>query len=156
MNTPTIKLKTGSDFPFDQILNLYNSVGWSAYTTGDARNKLPDAIRNSTYVVSAWENNHLVGLARGLSDDVSIFYLQDILVHPKFQRKGIGRLLLTNCLERFKHVRMKILLTDDREEQLKFYEALGYTNTQKMDDVTLTTFVQLPRGEGIPSPTGEE
>ena len=64
---------------------------WAGLPTRDGRSAhLPTAIRNSTYVVTAWHADQLVGLARGLSDDVSIFYLQDILVHPDYQRTGIG------------------------------------------------------------------
>jgi ribosomal protein S18 acetylase RimI-like enzyme len=143
MDTSTIKVKTGFDLPLDQLLTLYNSVGWAAYTNDQGRPKLQDAIHNSTYVVSAWDGDKLVGLARGLSDDVSIFYLQDILVHPDFQKQGIGKQLLNNCLERFQHVRMKVLLTDDREEQLRFYESLGYVNTKDLSKNKLTTFVQI-------------
>ncbi|MEA2008427.1 MAG: GNAT family N-acetyltransferase [Chloroflexota bacterium] len=143
MSIITIELKIGHDIPLDKLLELYNSVGWSAYTRGQARDKLPKAICHSTYVVSAWAGRRLAGLARGLSDEVSIFYLQDILVHPDFQRQGIGRKLLANCLERFQHTRMKVLLTDDREEQLKFYESLGYVNAQKVSGGILTTFIKL-------------
>ena len=104
---------------------------------------MPKAVRNSTYVVSAWSGNTLIGLARGLSDDVSIFYLQDILVRPAFQGQGIGRRLIDNCLERFAHVRSKVLLTDDQEKQLRFYESLGFKNTKHLVKWQLNTFVQI-------------
>jgi ribosomal protein S18 acetylase RimI-like enzyme len=141
MSTSHIDLKPGSDLPFDQLLDLYNSVGWRNYTSEEQRDLLPRALHNSTYVISAWDQDRLVGLARGLSDDVSIFYLQDILIHPEYQRKGVGRQLLTNCLERFRHVRQKVLLTDDEEKQLLFYESLGYHNTRKIQSMQLNTFI---------------
>ena len=127
-----IEMKVGSDLPPDQLVELYDSVGWRAYTTGPYERELPNAIRNSTYVVSAWSGDTLIGLARGLSDDVSIFFLQDVLVHRGFQGKGIGKQLVKNCLERFAHVRSKILLTDDQERQLRFYESLGFRNTKQL------------------------
>jgi ribosomal protein S18 acetylase RimI-like enzyme len=146
MGKSTMEFRVGRELSFEQLLDLYNSVGWVAYTHERQRANLQKAIRNSTYVVSAWHGNTLVGLARGLSDDVSIFYLQDILVRPEFQRQGIGWQLLQNCLERFKHVRMKVLLTDDEEGQLQFYESLGYRNTKHLSKVQLNTFVQI---EGV-------
>ena len=48
----------------------------------------------ATYVVGAWEADELVGVCRVLSDDASILYVQDILVDPDHQRRGIGRALL--------------------------------------------------------------
>lgn len=143
MNSPTIKLSTGSDLPVDQLVELYNSVDWLAYTNDEQRPNLLKAIQNSTHVVTAWDGDKLVGLARCLSDDVSICYLQDILIHPEYQRLGIGRKLLLNCLERFAHVRMKVLITDDEERQKRFYESLGYKNTKDLIKIPLNAFVQI-------------
>jgi ribosomal protein S18 acetylase RimI-like enzyme len=143
MTTENLKIIIGHELPFEKIVALYNSVGWTAYTNAQERPKLSQALQNSTYVVSAWTDDQLVGLARGLSDDVSIFYLQDILVHPDFQHQGIGRKLLTNCLERFAHVRMQVLLTENEEKQIKFYQSLGYKNTKDLQQIPLNAFVQV-------------
>jgi len=141
-----MEMRVGFDIPSDQLLELYNEVGWVMYTNEQRRGQLQKAIRNSTYVVSAWDGDKLVGLARGLSDDVSIFYLQDILVRPEYQRQGIGKRLMGECLERFRHVRAKVLLTDGEERQQRFYEMMGYRNTRNLDGVKLNAFVQI---EGI-------
>jgi ribosomal protein S18 acetylase RimI-like enzyme len=138
-----IEIKVGKELSVEQMLALYDSVGWAAYTNEQNRAKLGTAVQNSTYVVSAWDGDNLVGLARGLSDDVSIFYLQDILVRPEFQGMGIGRELLKNCLERFSHVRTKMLLTDNQEKQLRFYESLGFKNTRHLSKVVMNAFVQM-------------
>lgn len=122
-----------------EVAALYDAVGWTAYTRDPLG--LMRAIANSTYVVTARDaDGRLVGLARGLSDDVAVFYLQDILVHPSRQRRGIGHSLLSACLDRFAHVRQKILLTDDDPAQLAFYESFGYRRT---GDGPLTAFVRL-------------
>jgi GNAT superfamily N-acetyltransferase len=91
----------------DDLAALYESVGWEAYTRSP--DALVEAIGNSSIVVTARdEHGELIGLARGLSDDASIVYLQDILVRPDHQRTGVGRRLLTICLERYRHVRQKV------------------------------------------------
>ena len=54
----------------------------------------------------------LVGVCRVLGDDASILYVQDILVDPDHQRRGIGRALLENVLDRYSHCRQKVLMTD--------------------------------------------
>ncbi len=138
-----IDIRLGPEISADQLVTLYNAVGWFAYTRDGRSAHLPTAIRNSTYVVTAWHADQLVGLARGLSDDVSIFYLQDILVHPDYQRTGIGRSLLQNCLDRFHHVRTKLLLTDNDEKQKAFYRSLGFTNTSSLRTIRINTFVQM-------------
>jgi GNAT superfamily N-acetyltransferase len=138
-----IKIREGAAIEYEQLLDLYDSVGWLAYTSEERRGELEKAIQNSTYVVSAWDGKRLVGLARGLSDDVSIFYLQDVLVHPVYQRQGIGRRLLQECLRRFSHVRTKVLLTDDEGKQHEFYESMGYRNTRTLMLVRLNAYVQI-------------
>jgi GNAT superfamily N-acetyltransferase len=125
----------------DELVALYNSVGWTAYTADPE--SLAAAIARSTYVVTARHDGELIGLARGLSDDVAIFYLQDILVHPGWQREGIGRLLLSACLERFAHVRQKVLLTDAEQRQHRFYESMGYWDTRRITSAGLHAFVQI-------------
>ena len=85
----------------------------------------------------------LVGLARCMSDDSSINYLQDILILPEYQGQGIGRRLLEKCLERFKHVRTHVILTDDEDRQKHFYESLGYKNTKSLKKVCLNCYVKI-------------
>ena len=120
-----------------ELLALYTALGWGAYTADPPG--LEMAVANSTYVVTARHEGELIGLARGLSDDVSIFYLQDILVRPEWQRRGVGRALLSDCLQRFRHVRTKMLLTDDLAAQHEFYRALGFRDVA--EDTGLHSFV---------------
>lgn len=139
-----ITITTEREIGADELHQLYTSVGWSAYTKD--RDALAAAVANSTYAVMAWAEDQLIGLARGLSDDVSVFYLQDILVRPEWQHQGVGRSLIQNCLSRFAHVRQKVLLTDDLSAQHRFYESMGYTDTRRVSNVALHAFVQI---EGI-------
>ena len=123
---PPFTLCTSPAFSDAEILSPYNSVGWTAYT------KNPDvlfrAIKSSSFVVSAWsEGGKLVGLARAISDDATICYLQDILVHPDLHRTGVGRALFEQVLERYDHVRQTVLITDDVPWHRAFYESMGLT-----------------------------
>lgn len=79
------------------LVALYAAVGWTAYTQDPA--VLRAAIRGSHRVITAYDGEQLIGLARTLSDGASICYLQDILVHPAAQGRGVGRSLLERTLE---------------------------------------------------------
>ncbi len=138
-----IVFRTGCDIPIEALLALYKAVGWHVYTAGEAQADLVQALRNSTYVVTAWEGDRLLGLARALSDDVSVCYLQDILVLPAFQGQGIGTRLAQTCIERFGHVRLHITLTDNDERQMRFYESLGYHNVCQLAGRPLNAFVRM-------------
>jgi len=123
----------------DALVRLYDAVGWSAYTANP--DQLVAAVDGSAWVLTAWDDGALVGLIRAVSDDASIAYLQDVLVQPSHHRRGIGRVLVTRFLERFEHVRQRILLTDDRPEQHAFYASLGFSDTRALTKVQLHTFV---------------
>jgi GNAT superfamily N-acetyltransferase len=126
------------------LVGLYESVGWTAYTQDPHR--LAAAVRNSSFVATAWMGDELVGLVRAMSDDVSIAYLQDVLVRPSFQGAGIGHELMQAFLERYSHVRQKVLLTDDRPDQLRFYQRLGFWDVAHLRKTRLHAFV---RYEGV-------
>ena len=125
----------------DSLRMLYESVGWTSYAQD--LSALQAAISGSDYVVTASLDDVLVGLVRAVSDDSSITYLQDVLVHPEHQRQGLGKRLVDMVLARYRHVRQKVLITDGRPEQLKFYTSLGFTNTRFLVDTPLNAFVMI-------------
>jgi len=123
------------------LVALYRSVGWDIYTDDPAG--LTTAIERSDWVLGAWVDEELVGLARALTDGISITYLQDVLVHPDHQRRGIGRSLLTRWLEAHASVRQRVLMTDDRPEQLAFYHSMGLHRVGPGSDSAFNAYVQI-------------
>lgn len=121
----TTSLYAGEQLGLDEVLDLYDSVGWRAYTRDPEL--LAHAIAGSTRVVTARSNGVLLGLARILSDGATIAYLQDILVRPEARRRGIGRRLVDTAFEPYSRVRQHVLITDAEPWQRAFYESLGFT-----------------------------
>lgn len=117
-----------------ELADLYESVGWTVYTRD--LDRLERAVSQSTYVGVIRHDGRLVGLVRGMSDDESILYVQDILVHPDHQGTGLGRALLDNIVERFDHVRQKVLLTDDEPRQHRLYASAGFRDAAQIDGLT--------------------
>lgn len=109
---------------FEEILELYDSVGWTMYTRDLA--VLVAGIEGSQRVVIARRDGHLVGLARAVTDGATICYLQDLLVAPDAQRAGIGRRLVDEIFEPYKRVRHQVLITSEDLGQKVFYESLGF------------------------------
>ena len=107
----------------EDILPLYASVGWTAYT--DAPDALRRGFEKSLLTLAAYEEKTLVGIARTVGDGETIVLMQDLLVFPRYQRRGIGTALMRAMMERFANVRQFQLLTDDTEKTLAFYRSLG-------------------------------
>lgn len=116
-----------------QLVKLYDSVGWSAYTQNPE--DLESAIRNSLQVVIAVEKNEIVGLIRVVGDGISIIYIQDLLVKPEFQQKGIGTKLVKIVLKKYHAVRQKVLLTEESPITKEFYEHCGFISCDQGDQI---------------------
>lgn len=113
-----------------EVLALYKSVGWSMYTRDPAR--LERALTHSLTVLSAYEGKQLVGLIRAVGDGETILFIQDLLVLPEYQRRGIGKQLIEALLARFPEVRQRVLLTDNDPKTRSFYKAAGFVESQQM------------------------
>lgn len=130
----TISYRDGGVPKRDDLTTLYTSVGWSTYTKDPAR--LEAAVVASLFVVTAWDEDHLAGLARVVGDGLTIVYLQDILVMPDYQRAGTGRELFRRVFRPFDDVRQKVLITDDEPRQRAFYESMGFTDIRHLSHPT--------------------
>ena len=117
-------IKEYTDYDDEEIINLYHSVGWKAYT--DQPDSLKRGFSNSLLVLGAYEDDKLLGLVRVVGDGETIVFVQDILVFPEYQRKGIGTALLSEIMNRFDHVRQLELMTDKTTQTVDFYQSLGF------------------------------
>ena len=131
-----------TEYNHDEIMKLYASVGWTNYTNNP--DMLANAYKNSLKIYAAYENNHkadmLLGVIRVVGDGSSIMYIQDILILPEYQHKGIGSALMKKVLDTYSHVYQKVLLTDNTEKTISFYKAMGF----EMDtDVNCRAFFKV-------------
>lgn len=121
-----------------ELMNLYENVEWFAYTKDSTR--LKNAIENSLKVLTAWDNDKLVGLIRIIGDNHTIIYIQDILVLGEYQGQGIGSSLLKLVLEKYKSIRQIVLMTDDTEETINFYRKNGMVETADYNGVAFVKY----------------
>lgn len=133
-----LRLKVNVNIPDNQLLELYEANGWITYTLNPET--LFRAVLHS-HVVSVWDADRLVGLIRVLSDKQVVVFIQDILVHPAYQRRGIGTRLLEFILRRYSHIRQVVLLTDNAQQTVSFYQKVGLSRIEELSD--LTAFVKM-------------
>ena len=103
--------------------------------------RIGDAFENSQVVCFATDNRRLVGAGRAISDGEYHGIIFDIVVHPDFQRHGIGEQLVKGIIERLPVWR--IILVADKDVQ-PFYAKLGF---QPFTDV-MTRFDQTRLYDG--------
>ena len=126
------------DYNEEEILRLYESVGWIAYT------RSPDVLRRgfekSLLTLGAYDGDKLLGIVRVVGDGETVVFVQDLLVFPEDQRKGIGSGLLGEVLSRYSSVRQIELVTDDTEKTKSFYKSLGFS---EMSEIGCVGFMRL-------------
>lgn len=113
-----------------EIIPLYASVGWTAYT--DSPDVLQQGYEHSLLTLAAYEKDQLVGIIRVVGDGYTIVFVQDLVVLPAYQRKGIGTALLQEVLKRFDHVRQIELATDNTPKTIAFYKFLGFSELREI------------------------
>ena len=121
-----------------EILSLYNSVGWTAYTAHPE--VLHKGFDHSLLTLAAYEGEQLLGIIRVVGDGYTIVFVQDLLVFPEHQRKGIGSALLQAVLNQYRHVRQIELATDRTQTTIAFYKSMGF---QEMSEVGCCGFIRV-------------
>ncbi len=124
-----------------ELVHLYESVGWLIEASDP--DALARAVDRSTYVVTArGEDGDLIGISRCLSDDVTVMFMQAILVNPESRRQGIGSYLARACLIKFAHVGQKVLLSDDEATLHSFLRSLDYEDLVENSVSGLRAYIQ--------------
>ena len=129
-----MEIREYTDYREDEILRLYSSVGWTAYTSDPA--VLRKAFEGSLLTLAAYESGELCGIIRTVGDGSAIVYIQDVIVVPDRQRNGTGTALIKAVLERFPSVRQIILTTDDSEDTRAFYKSCGFRELREQNCVS--------------------
>lgn len=117
-------IKEYKKYDENEIVALYNSVGWVNYTNN--LEMLKNAYANSLNIFGAYSDEKLIGIIRVVGDGHSVVFIQDMLIYPDLQHKGIGTALIQHVLGLYKNVYQKHLLTDYEEKTIRFYKSLGF------------------------------
>ena len=82
-------------------------------------------LQNADLLISAWDDDCLVGIARAVTDYAYCCYLSDLAVDEAYQRRGIGQELLAT-LKQALHPQCKIILLA-APQAVDYYPHIGFT-----------------------------
>ncbi len=95
----TIEYRLGNDLDLDQVIDVYRRSTLGERRPVDDRERMRQMLERANLVVTAWDGERLVGIARSLSDFCYATYLSDLAVDSEYQRQGIGRELMRRTQE---------------------------------------------------------
>ena len=121
----TIDFRFGNDLDLDQVIELYNLSGLGERRPVNDRRIMSDMLRHANLVVTAWDGELLVGIARTLTDFSYVGYLADLAVRASHQRRGIGIDLIQRTRQEMGPRSMLVLLSAPKADD--YYPKIGFT-----------------------------
>ena len=105
---------------------LRNSAGWPQMHP----DQIKAGLKNSAYIIAAKDGETTVGMARLISDGGYVMFIVDVLVLPEYQRKGIGKTMMSMLMEYIYSrlndgycIQIDLLAAKGKEE---FYQEFGF------------------------------
>jgi GNAT superfamily N-acetyltransferase len=71
------------------------AVGWECMDSGSTEKGL----HNSLYSVCVFHQREVIGYGRVIGDGAIFFYIQDIMVLPEHQKKGVGKMIMRAIMD---------------------------------------------------------
>ncbi len=122
-----------SKISVDDFNYLTDKVGWG---TRDA-NIIEEALNNTLYSVSVYDNDKIVGYGRLIGDKTIFIYIQDIMVVPEYQGQRIGTQIMNALLRKIDEYKkinpnIRTYLGASKGKE-KFYEKFGFKTRANVD-----------------------
>jgi predicted N-acetyltransferase YhbS len=120
-----ITYRTGNDLDVDAVIALYNASTLGERRPVGDREKFVQMLRHANLLISAWDGEQLVGLARSFTDYSFVTYLSCLVVRDTHQRHGIGKELMRRTqLAAGDDVRIVLL---SAPQAVNYYPHVGFT-----------------------------
>lgn len=130
----SIEYRTTHEFTREELEALFLSVEWSS---GHFPDKLVIAMKNFSTVLSAWDNDKLIGMICVMDDGIMTAYIHYLLVDPEYQGRNIGKTLVEMTKEHYKDYLRIALIAYDKE--LAFYEKCGFVKSEDSSPMFITS-----------------
>lgn len=123
-----IDYEIGGRVKEQETVELYAANNWSAAEKPKA---LLAGLRSSHSLVTARLAGRLVGLGNAISDGYLVVYYPHLIIHPDFQRNGIGREILKRLQTKYQGFHQQMLTAD--QNAIGFYEQFGFRRAGKTE-----------------------
>jgi ribosomal protein S18 acetylase RimI-like enzyme len=90
---------------------------------------LAGMINNSNLIISAWDEETLIGISRCVTDFHYCCYLSDLAVDQNYQSQGIGKELQIQTQKQLGPKCKLILISAPAAN--KYYQQIGFTNNER-------------------------
>ena len=154
MDSRHIQFRYTQIFTPYQLNQLCDLFKLAAFWAEDRRpSEMAKAIAHSKPVVTAWDDERLIGFTRATSDGVFRATIWDVVIHPDYRGAGLGRRLVETLIAHphMNKVERTYLMTT---HQQSFYERIGFkrnsTTTMVLNNQLIAErFLEMAEVKGI-------
>lgn len=91
----------------------------------DDLTRMKAMLENANLLITAWDGDKLVGVARGFTDFSYCCYLSDLAVDKEYHKQGIGQELVTEVQKQITDDSMLLLVS--APEAMDYYPKIGFS-----------------------------
>ena len=121
-----IDLRWGNDIAVEKVIDLFRASGIRRPV--DDADRIGKMVANANLVVSAWDGDRLVGIARALTDFSYCCYLSDLGVDRDYQHQGLGKKMINMIRDRLGDTVTLLLLS--APESMEYYPKVGFDRVE--------------------------
>ena len=118
-----LEFKENTTVPVSQVADLRQSVGWNRMESSYSDPRMATYFRLACY-----DGEKLVGYVDTVSNNVTDAYIQDLMVRPDYQGRGIGTELMNRVIAKLKADRIYAISVLYEERLHPFYQRFGFVN----------------------------
>lgn len=105
------------------LSDLREAVGWNRM-----EKEYANPLMTSYYHIAVYEKDEMVGYIDCVSNGVTDAYIQDLMVRPDYQGKGLGTDLMNQMIMYLKEKHIYIISVVFEEGLKPFYDKFGFCN----------------------------
>ena len=123
-----IEYKTNYPISTEQFIELLQHTSLGERRPLNEIERIAAMLKNANLLITAWDGEKLVGVARSVTDFAYCCYLSDLAVHQNYQKQGIGKKLIAET-QNVLHPAAKIILLS-APTATEYYPHIGFTQHQ--------------------------
>ena len=120
-----IHYKINEPISVKQFIELLNKTTLGSRRPLDDKARVAMMLHHTDLLVTAWDKEQLVGVARSVTDFAYCCYLSDLAVDEQYQKQGIGQQLIKYTKQAL-HPQAKIVLLA-APQAVEYYPHIGFT-----------------------------
>ncbi len=117
-------IKKLDEHQIDDLYTLYRNEWWTKHRT---RKEIRTMLRHTDIVIGILnKKGRVIGFARVLTDRVFKAEIYDVIIHPDYRDKGLGKMLMRTILHHKKLRKVRQFNLQCLPEMAPFYEQWGF------------------------------